>query len=190
MRTGRGFLSSTLLAFVGAAACGSNNQTLDSGAATWRIDCVAVLGAPPPSARTPLEGIPFSGLPRDKLLADLTPDELDHLCEFDACMGTNGFLRDCYTGGTSTPGGFQQETVDLVSGFLLTCYQQTDLIDNDTHQYGYPTLEDARSIYHQYYGTCHVGSWEDCVREKTSDPFGTNTWAPDCATTQQECPVN
>jgi len=68
-------------------ACGSNSPP----EGTWMVDCVAVLGSPPPSAQTPLAGLPYSGVPRDKLIGELTDDELGRLCDFDQCLFENGY---------------------------------------------------------------------------------------------------
>lgn len=78
------------------------------------------------------------------------------------------------------------EAVALVVPAMLTCYptmygQQQDTSDS---------RENCMALYRKYFGTCHVGSWEDCLREGVWAPMGAFSWAPDCATTQAECPVN
>jgi hypothetical protein len=128
--------------------------------------------------------MPYSGAPRDKLIGALTDIELGKLCDFDACLGNNGYDRICY--GVSTMASqFHLNTIPLVAGAMLTCYPTTYA----GTQYSLPSREDCIALYRTYFATCQVAAWEDCSRESSSDPLGSG-WAPDCDTAQKECPVN
>jgi len=170
-------------ALFGAADCNVDGSTAGAPgtSGTWSIDCVAVLGAPPASARTPLAGTPYSGVPRDKLISELSDQELAQLCDFDACLRYDGYSRKCYTGGPS----FQLEAPPVVSDAMLTCEPTAAGVVQDS----WDNRENCMSTYRNYFATCHVGSWEDCLREASSDPLAAATWGPDCATTRNECPV-
>jgi hypothetical protein len=74
------------------AACGGSEASLSRG--TWAIDCVAVVGAPV-SELTPLSAVPYSGVPRDKLISELTDDELLRLSDFLQCITGNGYHYVC-----------------------------------------------------------------------------------------------
>lgn len=146
------------------------------------VDCVRVLGAPPPSARMPLDGVPFSGVDRTKRIADLSDQELAALCDFDVCTRTNGYGRTCAENGQA---GFELQTAEVIADAVQTCVPAAP----SQKQTSYESRASCIEIYRQYYRACHVGSWEDCLREIASDPLGASAWGPDCKTTEQECPV-
>jgi hypothetical protein len=147
---------------------------------TWAIDCVAVLGAPnvgSPTVPLPLEGVPYSGAPRDKLIGDLTDDELGRLCDFDACLGMNGYRHDFCTDrycptevpGDPPVGPFHLETLPFLADEMYTFYATS---------YGespIPSREDDIAEYRNYFAACHVAAWEDCSREQVA--YGPT---PDC----------
>ena len=64
---------------------------------TWQIDCVALLGIPMPCELTPLEAVPYTGLPRADTIGSLTDDEIGRLCDFDRCLGMGGYRHDWCT---------------------------------------------------------------------------------------------
>jgi hypothetical protein len=140
---------------------------------------VAVLGAPPESTRTPLAGIPYSGVARDKVVADLSDAELAHLTDFLTCLGRNGYSGYCYGPLTmkyvdvAVP-PFHSEAPAAISGDLTTCIPSP-----------LPPYEHSREgnmyIYRNQYGACQVAVIEDCERETVAAPAPNNLWAPDCA---------
>jgi hypothetical protein len=171
------------VSLVAAASCNSPAAQLPPilrGTQTLTVDCIAVLGTMPPSARTPLASVPYSGAPRDKTIADLTDDELIQLVDFDDCVGQNGFGRNCY----DTPPKFVQEVPAIIAGAARTCYP-TQIDDPSAPPYDYSREADMY-VYRNQYGSCPVGPMEDCFRERAVQPWGVEDqalWAPDCYST-------
>jgi hypothetical protein len=152
------------------------------------VDCVAVLGALPASADTALADVPFSGVAREKLLGALTDEEAAQLCNFEACMTTNGYRRKCYNSTYGVGSGtYQVNSVAIVAPVMETCFPVANVQPQDSSN----SMEECTDLYRTYFATCHVGRWEDCLRESVRTPFGAWTWvAPDCLINHQECPVN
>ena len=182
-------------------ACDSGSSgAVDAGPGTWPVDCIAVLGAPnarSPTNALPPAGIPVSGVAREKLISDLTDSELGHLCDWEACMGTNGRGRTCYFSDTLPAFGgdrFHLEAPSILADALHTCYPLSwdDAIpDAATMDYSLGSREDCMVIHRNYYGSCHVGSTEDCRRNAQSSPMGSDWWysTDACVTTHDECGV-
>jgi hypothetical protein len=138
------------------------------------IDCVSVLGIPPPSGQTPLAAVPLSGLPRDQRIGELTYDQVGHLVDYVVCLFGNGYRHDCcsntqcpYTVPSDPPiGPFRLETVPLIAGNVSTCYATT-YDESDT-----PSREAWISLDLDNFANCHVGLYEDCMRGMVSGTFG------------------
>ena len=162
------------------AACGSDAPAAE--AQTWMVDCVAVLGAPPPASETPLAAVPYSGARRDKRIGELTDDELGKFSDFEQCLSANGYRHDCCTGAycpniepvDQPVAAFRLETIPLIAAVMDTCFATT------AGGSGAPSREDSMALYRNYFAACHVGLWEDCSRELAIDPFGGWGWGPDC----------
>jgi hypothetical protein len=179
-------VAATMVAFATApvVACGTSPPSADAGTttdATWMVDCVAVLGGPRPSSQSPLDAVPRSGVPREKQIAALSDEDLGRLCDFDACITSNGYRRTCDGSGPQ----LQPEVVSTLSSAVVSCYPTPAGAVQD----GWDSREDCMSIYRAYFASCHVSSWEDCLREWAWAPLAAFTWGPDCATTVAECPV-
>jgi hypothetical protein len=153
------------------------------------VDCVSVLGIPTPSAQLPLVAMPRSGLPRDVRIADLTDAQLGHLADYQACFFGNGYRHDCCTDdqcphtvpGNPPIGPFRLETVPQMADAVSTCYSTT---------YGesaFPSREGGMSLIRETFGNCHVGLYEDCVREMFSAPLGYSSLTSDCAEYNDLC---
>lgn len=170
---------------VAMAGCGPPPSDPPVTRATPSVDCVAVLGAIPATiAQTPLAGIPYSGVAREKLIADLGDQELGHLCDFDVCMRVDGYLRNCFSHPDDPR--FQLETLPLVARAMATCYPNPNPSDGRDDVAG--TRDECMSIYRNYFAKCHVGPWEDCIRESASAPIGHDRF-PSCEITITECPI-
>lgn len=137
------------------------------------VDCVAVLGTPTIGQMT-LDAVPFSGLPRDKTIGELTDDEVGHLADYAVCLFGNGYRHDCcsstqcpYTVPGDPPiGPFRLETIPLLASEVSTCYATT-YGESQT-----PSREAWVSIYQGTFPNCHVGLYEDCLRESAAGTFG------------------
>lgn len=178
----RSFASGAAVALVGACAGGASGD-LPGRTGTLQVDCVTVLGSPPPSAQTPYAQVAHSGAPRAKRISELSDSELGSLCDLDVCLRGNGYSRDCGKSVRNAP----IYAVAVLGEFMEPC------APTDPHAFTvdvWDTREDCIQIYRSDFGKCHVGPWEDCIREVASDPLGAVGWGPDCATTQQECPLN
>jgi hypothetical protein len=174
------FLRVALSVVVGIVACGTSSSNNNSGG-TWMVDCVAVLGAPRPSGQIPLAAVPYSGLPRDEVLGQLTDEQLGQLADFEVCLEINGYRHDCCSDTYCPPtapdppiGSFVLRTVPLIANAVYTCYPDSP---GDASA---PSREAQVTFYRNNYGNCHVGLYEDCDRERASDPLGLAGWGPDC----------
>jgi hypothetical protein len=169
-------------------ACGSSTPS-SPPTGTWMVDCVSVLGIPTPSGQMPLAAVPLSGLPRDVHIGDLSDAQLGHLADYTACLFGNGYRHDCCS-DTACPhtvpgdppiGPFRLETVPLLADALSTCYPTT---------YGEsssPSRENNMSLDRGTFGNCHVGLYEDCMREQVSAPLADATPSPDCTEFNDLC---
>lgn len=178
----------------GCSTGSDNSVARDAGASAEPVDCVAVLGTIPSTlAQTPLARIPYSGISRDKLISALSDGELGKLCDFDVCIRANGYLRNCYP----FPGleslrnrpeqPFRLESHPLVAESMVTCYPNPNPTDGRA-DVTWLTRDGCIEIYRKNFGACHVGSWEDCLREGAYAPLA-STWAPSCEVTKSECPL-
>ena len=64
------------------AACGTSEPEATT---VWAVDCVAISGAMQLTALTLLDSVPYTGLPRDKFIGDLSDMEVRRLCDFQSC---------------------------------------------------------------------------------------------------------
>jgi len=171
----------TLLAVTVAACSGSGSPVEPQ---TRSIDCVAVLGIPPPSSQLLLAGVPYSGVQRGKLIGKLTDSELGRLCDANVCLATNGYQRKCYDFRTPE---FRLETVAILAEALYTCYPTMDDVPTPDD---WGSRENCMALFRRYFSTCYVATVEDCSREGAATPFGAWTWRPHCAIMAQQCPIN
>jgi hypothetical protein len=186
------------------AACAEKQQSPPPIVYSWVVDCVAVLGIPPPSTQTPLEAIALSGLPRDKFISQLTDDELVTLADFDACVLNNGYERAWFNSSYAhiDPSGamtndphaalYQDETLACLADLTHTVYAtpNDELPDaSGTIQGDLATTEDRNEnvyLLKHYDGACQVGPWEDCTRIEAA---GGDIFSGPCRTTHVQCNV-
>lgn len=179
--------------FAGAAAVtiafGACGQSPPAAPNTTAIDCVALMGVPTPSPLTPLAALPRSGVPRDKLIGELTDAELGRLVDFEACLSLNGYLHDCCSENYCMPvlpteppiGPFHLETVPLIASLVTTCTRSTEAESGD------PSREATMQLYRKQFGACHAGLWEDCDREGTLGLLGLGSSNYACLEKDLEC---
>jgi hypothetical protein len=159
------------------AACGSDGTTTRVGAATWAIDCVAVLGSSQPTPLMPLSTVPVSGLPRDKHIAELSDAELGLFCDFLQCQTVNGYREVCYRGGTSV--------LPILSDAVATCRRMP--IPYFGSNGDLESREDCIQFYRAYWSRCSVALMEDCGREVAIGLLGASDDRPSCAERDREC---
>lgn len=147
---------------------------------TYQVDCIAILGFPgpmPASQRIPLDAIPFSGAPREKLFGAVSDADLGKLCDFEACLNVNGYRRACYADPNNHSGPFgvfRLETAAILTDRVKTCYATPGgAIDPN------PSRESCIYVYRKQFGDCPVDLWEDCDRENASGQFNP-PFAPTC----------
>jgi hypothetical protein len=171
------------LAVVGTTSCGTPKA---AGPDLSVVDCVGVLGGLPPFAEEPLTTVPYSGVDRSKLLGELSDDEATRLCNFVACTTANGYGRNCYSSNSPFP-LFELNTVPILASGVQSCWPS----QGGVSQYVAASVGDCIETYQTYFSTCHVGPWEDCVRELAWEPFGGAEAIPiaACGTNSVECPV-
>jgi hypothetical protein len=169
------------------AACSPGESVASQG--TWQVDCVAVLGTPTISAQIPLSAVPYSGVPRDGLIGDLSDEQLGAFCDFIICLA-GGYRANCCTESYCPPtvpgappsGQFRAESPPLIAASMTTCFEAS---------YGdanWPSREDCVSEYRSSFGECHVGLWEDCSREVAAAPLGLAVGnGPDCREVNSGC---
>jgi hypothetical protein len=155
---------------------------------TWMVDCVGILGIPTPSGQTPLEAVPRSGVPRDVHLGDLTDAQLGQFADWMVCVTGNGYRSECcsntqcpYLVAGEPPGPFVLETTPVLASALATCYTAT--FGNAP----LPSREETITLFRtSLLSGCHVGSYEDCIRESAVGGFEGGA-APDCAELNNLC---
>jgi hypothetical protein len=197
------FLCACGIAGILVAACGPKASP-SHHTYSWVVDCVAVLGIPPPSDQTPLEAIPLSGLPRDRFISALTHDELVTLSDYDACVLNNGYERTWFDSRdantdwsgypTTDPNAalYQDETLACLENLTETVYATPNdelpgasgIIKSELKS----TLDrnERVDLLQNYFGTCQVGPWEDCTRAIATGYSVTSTA---CHTTHTQCDV-
>jgi len=136
----------------------------------------------PGSALTPLAGVPYSGVPRQKHVGDLNDDDLAQLADSLACLNLNGYGRDCYLPSD----GAKYITNDPACIGGWTCHP-TEVEDPATPPYDY-SRESVMYVYRNQFSACPVAVLEDCGRERVSIPVGAQSlvfWTPDCTALDQ-----
>jgi len=139
------------------AACGGSDPQQQSRG-TWAIDCVAVVGAPV-SELTPLSAVPYSGVPRDKLISELTDEEIGKLSDFIHCVIGNGYhyvLLKARDRRIEAPAALQD--------YLMACFRTPFPYLGPGA--GSETREEEVRFIREYYGFCGVAVYEDCMRER------------------------
>ncbi len=160
---------------------------------TWKIDCVSALGIPTPSGQTPLIAIPPpAGVRRDVRIGDLTEAELAKFADWEACVSAWGYAHECcsdticplgFASGTTAPGPFQLSTTPVLRDAVATCYTAFDSRGPVTSR------EDNISLFKtSLLANCHVGPYEDCIREEIPGFQGGAT--PDCAELNALCDLS
>ena len=158
------------------AACGGSDSPYRSG--TWAIDCVAVVGMPV-SELTPLSAVPYSGVPREKLIKNLTDEEIGRLSDFMQCLSGGGYHAVCVEAR-----GNRVEGPEVLTDYLGTCFRTP--FPYLGHGGGSETREEVSRFLREYYGACGVGITEDCSREMVVGEFPVaNT--PSCTAWEQSC---
>jgi len=166
------------------AACGNGDAPRVNG--TWAIDCVAVVGAPV-SELTPLSAVPYSGVPRDKLISELTDDELLRLSDFLQCITGNGYHYVCDHAKSS---GRLDSVMRVESPMVLTNYVTSCARTPDNYMGGNnapEVREEMPRFYRTYYGSCLVGIYEDCNREVGILSITGSNHTPSCDAWEQSC---
>jgi len=174
----------SLAAGVCVAACGNGDAPRVNG--TWAIDCVAVVGAPV-SELTPLSAVPYSGVPRDKLISELTDDELLRLSDFIYCAGSNGYhyVCDYVKDRNRLDPVLRVESPIVLANYVTSCARTPD------HYMGGNAVPDVREevprFFRTYYGSCGVAVFEDCAREKAIRSIVGSQYTPSCDAWEQSC---
>lgn len=181
MRSRSSWIILAAATIVAVAACGAGPAAPE----TYAIDCVAVLGMlgqMPLTQKVPPSSMPYSGVPRDKVIADLSDAEIGKLADFETCIVGNGYRHVCYfykshvTQGID--GSFRLNTVPLIA--------ETSVLDFCYSTQGGPSADSIHSrevwasIMRRQFGDCPVAGWEDCDRENGSGAFPP-PWGPTCA---------
>jgi hypothetical protein len=179
----RSLVRTAIAAAVTACAAGGTDAGDAGRTGTSPIDCVAVLGAPPPSSHVSYTELAYSGVPRDKRISELSTEEIGKLCDLDVCLTGNGYARVCL----SIEKGAQIET-RVMGTFMVECAPTADFGLNATES-TWSSRSGCISAYQENFGGCHVGAWEDCLRESRSEPLGVVGGGPDCAIVLKECPL-
>jgi hypothetical protein len=157
------------------------------------------------SASSPLDGVPFSGVPRDKLVSELTDEEIGQYCDFVECLAANGRGRACYHFGEAQYFGgdkFQLETVPMLAvlgqAVVHTCYPtpwNEGMLPPGGNDITLGSRESCTNILRNYEGGCHVGPHEDCMRmwDVSVGMLGSSEWpysTDACQTSKRECGVD
>ncbi|MCL2726290.1 MAG: hypothetical protein FWD69_17855 [Polyangiaceae bacterium] len=165
-----------LAAVMCVAACGGSEPQYRSG--TWAIDCVAVVGMPV-SALTPLSAVPYSGVPREKLIKELTDEEIGRFSDFVQCLGGNGYHFVCVKARDN-----RVEGPEVLTDYLGTCFRTPFPYLGPGG--GTETREEVVRFFREYYGSCGVGIYEDCNREAAVGEFPVAD-TPSCTAWEQSC---
>jgi hypothetical protein len=129
----------------------------------------------------PLESVPLSRLPRQKLLSELTDDEMGRFCDYLNCLTLNGYGHSAFFDGAKL---HPRSPPILGGGFSVYLSMPYDKGGNE------PTRADCAQLNRQTWGACHVGVWEDWVREAQWVPPQAALWvlqSPAYRTMIQEC---
>jgi hypothetical protein len=123
--------------------------------------------------------VPYSGAPRDKLIGELTDEELGQLADFTYCVVGNGYhyvqlkARDR-----------RLEAPAVLTDYVLACFRTPP-------QYmGWGATAETRGeevrFLPEYYGASGVGIYEDCIRERAVGKFPVAD-TPSCDAWEQSC---
>jgi len=161
------------------AACGTSEPETT---VVWAVDCVAISGAMQLTALTPLESVPYTGLPREKYLGDLTDQQIGVLCDFERCLADNGYRYVCNPYGKES---FRLEADPLFAEAAISCYSTPNKYMGqysveDSH-------EDCVDFSRRYFSSCHVAVLEDCLREQFVRPFSSRGYLVACDAEDREC---
>jgi hypothetical protein len=63
-----------------------------------------------------------------------------------------------------------------------------DLPVDENAERAWGTRQDCVDIYRRYFGRCHVGAWEDCIRESAAGVLA-SSYHPSCEQNKRECPI-
>lgn len=126
--------------------------------------------------------IPVSGLPRDKTFSELTDDQVRAFCDYNMCLGDNGYNDVCTLAEKEQ---FRLEADPIFEQGAITCYPMPRPYFG---QYGnYESREACVSLFREFYNQCHVGLLEDCVRETIAAPVTSRAYLPSCRAREVEC---
>jgi len=173
-----------LAAMTCVAACGGGDAPRVDG--TWAIDCMAVVGAPA-SELTPLSAVPYSGAPRDKLISELTDEELLRLADFTYCVGSGGyhFVCDHAKDRNRLDPVMRVESPMVLTDYVVSCVRTPD------HYMGGSAVlevrEEAPRFFRTYYGSCGVAVFEDCARERAITSITGSNDTTSCTAWEQSC---
>ena len=175
-------LSLLLVASLGCSPSGGGGLAPPLAEPT-HVDCVAVLGVNRPYPEVPLESIPLSGVPPDKLIRDLTDDEMNRFCDYLTCISQNGYGHGFVQSG---PYFHPRSPAVLSGGFTAypTGYAAGEV------PYGEQTRAECADFERRTWGACHAGVWEEWVREAQWVPTQALQWVmqgPAYRTMVQEC---
>jgi hypothetical protein len=147
---------------------------------------VAVLGTFRATlAQTPYAEIPYSGVPRDGTLGSLSDAELGQLCDFDACIRVDGYLRNCWSYNTHDGTAYQLETLPLVAGGVFTCYVNPNPADG-RYEVSWLSRDSCVYTYRHQFAKCNTAIWEDCLRE-AAFALVSSHWTPSCEIEKAQC---
>lgn len=175
--TARPLRAIAALAFILFGACGSSQEPR----ATWAVDCVAVLGAPPAVATMNPSAMPFSGVRREETVAALSDAELGSFCDFLQCLSGNGYNYVCEQSRLEAP--------SLVEEAVTSCRRTpSGYFNNRGGDLKPDSRESCVDLLRRYSGRCRVGLVEDCNRERSVWPIAYFS-APSCRALELECPL-
>lgn len=168
-----------VMALILIGACASRVEEDEERTGTWAIDCVAVVGAPPATAFIPLDAVSVSGLPRDKYIGELNDAELGRLCDWGQCVGNNGYRYYLEQSRVEAP--------VIMSEIVWTARRTPKpFFPGSSRDTAWDSREDCAQLYRREYGACHVGPFEDCIREKAVRPLAYYQ-VPSCIAWEREC---
>jgi hypothetical protein len=148
-----------------------------------RVDCVAVLGVNRPYPEVPLESVPLSGVPRDKLIRDLTSDEMNRFCDYLSCISSNGYGHGFVQSGMKF---HPRSPAVLAGGISAYAYAYGSGEESSGDQ----TRAECADFTRRTWGACHAGVWEEWVREAQWVPEQALQWVmhgPAYRAAIQEC---
>jgi hypothetical protein len=134
-----------------------------------RVDCVAVLGGMRPNPEVPLASVPLSGVPQDKLIADLTDDEMNRFCDYLTCITQNGYGH----GSVETGPKFHPRSPAVLTGGISVYPYAYDAGED---LLGQQTRAECADFTRRTWGSCHAGVWEEWVREAQWVPTQALPW--------------